>query len=256
MYEGVCEKEGHVEDRPSTRTLWNILNMCPASQRKSLAGLDDVAAEGSDAFDTLHNQLKAISMKSPERREEVELLETSLNRGKRYLKGEYKSHCLETESTIADHCRKFALSDPLEKEYQEVCNHEHIDSCFDCEDLKDVLARLREISLAGFTTKEVGIMKYEISEASKKIEAWKGHIIAIINQDAHKQDIITILDNDPETALIIIDFAMKFLSKRYRESMAKWFGKAGNGMHVMCVIFKQDGKFVKRTYIAFIGKSP
>ena len=38
LYEGMCEKEGYVEDRPSTRSLWNIISMCPASQRKSLAG--------------------------------------------------------------------------------------------------------------------------------------------------------------------------------------------------------------------------
>ena len=50
---------------------------------------------------------------------------------------------------------------------------------------------------------------------------------------------------------------MKFLSRKYRESMAKWFGKSGNGMHVMCVIFRNnDNKLVKKTYIVFIGKAP
>ena len=48
LYEGVCNKEGYIDEKPSTLTLWNILNMCPASRRKSLAGLDNVAA-----FDTL-----------------------------------------------------------------------------------------------------------------------------------------------------------------------------------------------------------
>ena len=195
-------------------------------------------------------------MKCADRSEEISLLEASLNKGKRYLKGEYKSHCLEAESRVGDHCRKFALSDPQEREYQETCDHQHDEPCYDCEGLKDVLERMNGINLDAFTTKEQGIMKYEITEACKKIEDWKGHIIAIINQDVQKQEIIQMIDADPETALIIIDFAMKFLSRRYRESMAKWFGKAGNGMHVMCVIFKQDDKFVKRTYIAFIGKSP
>ena len=38
--------------------------------------------------------------------------------------------------------------------------------------------------------------------------------------------------------------------------MAKWFGKASHGMHVMCCIFKDDGgKLVIRTYIVFIGKA-
>ena len=37
LYEAACGEEGYT-DKPSTRTLWNILEMCPASQRKSLAG--------------------------------------------------------------------------------------------------------------------------------------------------------------------------------------------------------------------------
>ena len=50
---------------------------------------------------------------------------------------------------------------------------------------------------------------------------------------------------------------MKLLSRKYREFMAKWFGKSGIGMHVMCVIFRNnDNKFVKKTYIVFIGKAP
>ena len=63
---------------------------------------------------------------------------------------------------------------------------------------------------------------------------------------------------------------MKFLARWYRESMRSWFGKAGMGMHVTCVIMKDDSsvlenpeaapteeeRFKKRTYITFIGKAP
>ena len=50
LYTSACDKEGYTKDKrhPSERTLWNILNNCPASQRKKLAGLDNVASEGSD----------------------------------------------------------------------------------------------------------------------------------------------------------------------------------------------------------------
>ena len=93
LYEAACDKEGYIEDRPSTRTLWNVLNMCPASQRKSLAGLDNVAAEGSDSFDTLVQTLKKIIAKFPDRKEEMEEIEKELQKGKPYLKGEFKSNC-------------------------------------------------------------------------------------------------------------------------------------------------------------------
>ena len=63
---------------------------------------------------------------------------------------------------------------------------------------------------------------------------------------------------------------MKFLARQYRESMRSWFGKAGNGMYVPCIIMKDNSdpdqteepldeprevKFKKRTYITFIGKA-
>ena len=72
------------------------------------------------------------------------------------------------------------------------------------------------------------------------------------------------------TAFIIIDFAMKFLPRQYQESMRSWFGKAGNGMYVPCIIMKDNSdpdqteqpldephevKFKKGTYITFIGKA-
>ena len=63
---------------------------------------------------------------------------------------------------------------------------------------------------------------------------------------------------------------MKFLARQYRESMRSWLGKAGNGMHVSCVIMKDNSdphqteepldeahevKLKKQTYITFIGKA-
>lgn len=38
--------------------------------------------------------------------------------------------------------------------------------------------------------------------------------------------------------------------------MADWFGKAGNGMHVMRVLFKQNNDLAKKTYLVFTGKAP
>ena len=80
------------------------------------------------------------------------------------------------------------------------------------------------------------MMRYENDEAVNKIETWKAHILTVIHQDSHKYDVLDKLDH--QTALVIIDFAMKYLSRRYRESMSKWFGKAGNVMACMsCVLF-------------------
>ena len=55
LYTSKRAKEGYTKEggRPSEATLWNIFNNCPSSQKKSLAGLDNVASEGSDVFDDL-----------------------------------------------------------------------------------------------------------------------------------------------------------------------------------------------------------
>ena len=55
-----------------------------------------------------------------------------------------------------------------------------------------------------------------------------------INQEHAKKKLP--VEMDENTASAGIDFAMKFLSRRYCKSMANWFGKAGMGMHVSCVI--------------------
>ena len=89
LYISACDKEGYTKEqgRPSERTFWNILNNCLASQRKSLAGLDNVASEGSDAFDRLLIICKSIESSNSDK------LVKALIDSRRYLKGNYHHHC-------------------------------------------------------------------------------------------------------------------------------------------------------------------
>ena len=114
-------------------------------------------------------------------------------KGKRYLKGEYKSNCRYKTSEIADHCRAFALSDPNVKEFQLKCEHHHKKKCINCEDLNTVLNDFRQIDVGGFGDKESGIIRYDIAEACSKIESWTSHILTVIHQDSHKYDILKTL---------------------------------------------------------------
>ena len=102
LYISPCDMEGYTQmnGRPSERILWNILSNCPASQRKSLAGLDNVASEGSDSFDIVIKICKTL---------ENEDLIKKLTEGRRYLKGNYRAHCTTDDcSGVADHCIKYA----------------------------------------------------------------------------------------------------------------------------------------------------
>ena len=49
------------------------------------------------------------------------------------------------ESSIPDHCRQYALSDPQNAAFKTVCNHTHDDRCDRCEELS---MGLREIDRA------------------------------------------------------------------------------------------------------------
>ena len=93
--EGYTQMNG----RPSERTLCNILSNCPASQRKHLAGFDNVTSEGSDSFDMLIKICKTL---------EDEDLIKKLIEAKRYLKGNYRAHCTTNDCLgVADHCIKY-----------------------------------------------------------------------------------------------------------------------------------------------------
>ena len=73
----------------SKRTLQRILDVCSASVRKSLQGLDNFSAQGSQAFDdlaTLTDNLVDCG-KPPERARDVK---QHLRSSKQYLKGDYK----------------------------------------------------------------------------------------------------------------------------------------------------------------------
>ena len=99
IYISACNKYGYTQRTgcPSKRTFWNILNNCPASQRKSLAGLDNLASEGLDAYDTGTNH--------------TEMLVEALTDNQQYLKAVYHIHCSSAECDgVVDHCLKYGLS--------------------------------------------------------------------------------------------------------------------------------------------------
>ena len=94
-------------------------------------------------------------------------------------------------------------------------------------------------------------LEHDISNAIDKIERWKAHILRAVHQDVAKDDILT--NMTPEQALIIMDWAMKFLPLKYRETQGKWFGKKGLSWHVTAVIRKPKKDFeVFSTGISYI----
>ena len=61
-------------------------------------------------------------------------------------------------------------------------------------------------------------LRYDINQSTTSVNLWKAHILATINQEHAKKKLLAEMDEN--TAFVVIDFAMKFLSRRYHESMA------------------------------------
>jgi len=136
QYLSHCSSEGY---EPLGRsTLWRILKVRESSQRKSLKGLDNISASGAEGFDALHKIVDELEQ-SGAPQEWCQTTRKKLKEGKRYLKTDYRAHCREEDSSCPDHCRRYALSDPDNSDFQASCDHEHLEESDQCESLKNTL---------------------------------------------------------------------------------------------------------------------
>ena len=237
QYLEVCKEEGF--EPLSRATLFRILEIREASQRKSLQGLDNTAADGSIAFMTMEEICKRLVHFGVDMKWSQSVIKR-LQKTKEYLKTDYKVHCQESESPCADHCRAFALSDPSDKEFQVKCFHQHTMECENCENLKstveEIRAKLRETKHFSCTKDVKEELTHDFEEAYNHIQKWKSHILRSINQDRAKQKVLD--DLDEASVLIVADWAMKFEQGRFREKQSDWYGKRGLSWHVSSAISK------------------
>lgn len=166
---------------------------------------------------------------------------------KRYLKTEYRQHCRAESSPCADHCRPFALSDPINECFAATdCLHEHNQSCDSCEQFNEVVEAIEnkmfDLSSHMYSKEQQEEMKYDFKQAKDHVYNWKAHIMRAENQEEGKQDVLRKLD--AHSALLLLDWAMKFNKIRYREKQSEWFAKRGINWHVSSVVRKgKDGSF-------------
>ena len=123
-YEPLCES-----------TLWQILRQLKLSKRKSLAGLDDITAAGMNGFSHLERFLS--------KRKIYKSLISNLERGKRYLKTKYQTHC-STDSDIASHNSRYALSETTEEPAASLTISTNV--CTDCYNLVSTLEEIFNIA--------------------------------------------------------------------------------------------------------------
>ncbi len=253
QYQQRCSEE---EFEPLSRaTLYRILKVREASQRKSLQGLDDTAASGAEGFETLANIVDELE-RCGASHEWCEGSRNHLRDCKRYLKTSYRAHCRDDcANQCADHCRSHALSDTTNKELHSPCTHAHTQQCDKCDlltnTLDSILAKIREPGEVQFYSHDqLEDTFYDANQAKEMVLQWKAHILRAENQDRGKTSVVNSLQED--TVFIVMDWAMKFTQIKYREKQSEWFGKRGMNWHVSCVLSKPTnsaGKLEVKSYV-------
>ena len=255
LYLKYCQEENFT---PLSRaTMFRILDVREASQRTSLRGLDNTAADGAAGFNTLKTMVSHLERLGGDRVWAEDTLKR-LKAGKLYLNVDYPSHCSDENSPCKDHCRSYALSDPKEKGCQQPCSHDHFMKCDQCEDLKQVIRdieqQIESIYRSGRSSHEQREeFEHDVKQAAEDVFAWKPHILRSVHQDKAKEDILRELDD--HTILIVNDWAMKFLPQRYREKQSQWFGKRGLNWHISSVISKREGKLRTQSFVHLFDSS-
>lgn len=72
----------------------------------------------------------------------------------------------------------------------------------------------------------------------------------MVHQDNARVDILDSLDES--SALLVQDFAMKFLPKQYREAQAEFFGKRGISWHITVCMTKLRGELFAQTFVHIV----
>ncbi len=209
-----------------------------ASQRKSLQGLDNTAAEGSSAFQTIRTITELLAQAGAGKTWSI-AINKRLDKAKQYLKTNYRADCTVDHSLIADHCKSYALSDPTDTDFQTLCDHQHPSSCGRCVDLKAVLQEIENVVQDNgiqLSEEQRGDLLHDFIEAKTNIFKWKAHILRSVNQELAKSDVIETLDES--SALVVMDWAMKFVQVKFREKQSEWYGKRGMSWHVSSTVLK------------------
>ena len=83
-------------------------------------------------------------------------------------------------SCVADHCLQYSLSDPRDRDFQVLCDHQHTDQCDRCDamaeallDIKNALAMMTEQNIGADATGELRVTDSKCRESLDRLEKSK-----------------------------------------------------------------------------------
>lgn len=155
---------------------------------------------------------------------------------------------ISDSTTVPDHCRFFALSDPKDPDFKIICDHEHNDMCSQCKILGDVVAEIEfAIKQSDLEDDDRAELEFMLKKSLEDINLWKAHQLRGATQEKCRSDILETLDN--KTVLITQDWAMKFIPRKYREGQSDWYGKRGISWHITVVLRSVNDQLESLTFV-------
>ena len=167
----------------------------------------------------------------------------------RCLLTHFQVHVVES-STVADHCRNYALSDPKDSDFQRHCGHLHNESCAQCSQLQEVLDTLEsECSSVPCNNEDKEEMMYVLKQANNSISSWKAHQLRSVHQAEAKSSVLAQLDS--KSVFLVQDWAMKYMPRKFWEAQSDWFAKRGLPWHITVAIRRstESNQFESLTFV-------
>ena len=228
-------KEKGFQNIPCRRAILNILSCMPASTAKEMCGINATVEEASEALKTLERLIKDLEVPSVQKnhypKESFDSMLKSLKSASKYYKQHYVYN-LQSHSRVASHCLAHGLSDPSQGEFQETCPEEHDERCENCEIIPNLVqcleGVLKTLDDAGDLPMHMTFdeAQYELHDSHYKIVSLVGHLMR--NQVSNSQWEKMLYEKKPHRVMLTVDFAMKLLAKKYRESTKFWYGKVSS----------------------------
>ena len=90
-------------------------------------------------------------------------------------------------------------------------------------------------------------LEFITAHAKQNANAWKAHLMRSVNQDECRLQVLKELDKT--SVLLVLDWAMKYLPRKFRESQTDWFGKRGIPWHITVAFRRVDNEMETMTFV-------
>lgn len=161
-----------------------------------------------------------------------------------YMKTDFNDHHKTHKDVLMEaikqnHCHHWNMGvydDSVNGGKDTDCGHIHDGRCLECDMIIDFLdscyeaiGSLRKRGL--LTVRSMESLVNRMDTCAERFMYYLGHQIRLVHESEYISSVNERIKKDHSLVLIEIDWAMKWLSMRYREKMVEWFGKKGKKLH-------------------------